>query len=106
MGGGGYYNPGEERQLITRIEVVRIRPQRVAGDSVDAWSVHYEGLARLEAGEDIIVLSVGQETEELTAPEIVDAAVDSLRQGRHHYTNVNAEYPTATTHPELFAGLK
>ena len=62
--------------------------QRISGESVDAWDVHYEGLARLEAGEDIIILSVGQETEELTPAAIVDAAVRSLQSGRHHYTPV------------------
>ena len=62
---------------------------RIAGDSVDSWDVHYDGLARQEAGEDIIMLSVGQETDEVTAAHIVDAAVDSLRAGRHHYTAVN-----------------
>ena len=62
---------------------------RTAGDSVDTWEVHYEALARKEAGEDIIILSVGQETEEFTPANIVDAAVDSLRRGRHHYTSVN-----------------
>ena len=63
--------------------------ERIAGDSVDAWEVHYEGVARKEAGEDIIVLSVGEEIEEFTPAGIVDAAVDSLRNGRHHYTSVN-----------------
>ena len=62
---------------------------RIAGDSVDVWDVHYDGLARKEAGEDIIVLSVGEEREEFTPSHIVDAAVDSLRAGRHHYTSVN-----------------
>ena len=63
--------------------------ERIAGDSVDAWEVHYAGLARKEAGEDIIVLSVGEEREEFTPVHIVDAAVASLRAGRHHYTPVN-----------------
>ena len=63
--------------------------ERIAGESVDAWDVHYEGLARLEAGEDIIVLSVGQETEEVTDGRIVNAAITSLNAGRHHYTPVN-----------------
>ena len=63
--------------------------ERISGESVDVWDVHYDGLARLEAGEDIIMLSVGQETEELTPTNIVDAAVESLRAGRHHYTSVN-----------------
>jgi len=62
---------------------------RIGGDGVDAWQVHYDALARLEAGEDIIVLSIGQETEEQTPARIVDVAIDSLRAGRHHYTPVS-----------------
>jgi len=62
--------------------------ERIAGDSVDAWDVHYRAMARLDAGEDIILLSVGQETDEVTPGPIVDAAVESLRSGRHHYTPV------------------
>ncbi len=62
--------------------------QRISGESVDAWKVHYEGLARREAGEDVIILSVGQETDEHTDDEIVNSAVDSLRNGRHHYAQV------------------
>ncbi len=61
---------------------------RISGESVDAWEVHYEGMARSEAGEDIIVLSVGQETDEVTADVIVESAVASLRSGRHHYTRI------------------
>ncbi len=63
--------------------------ERVGGRGADAWEVHYQGLARLEAGEDIIVLSVGQEEDHCTPTPIVDVAVDSLRRGRHHYTPVN-----------------
>lgn len=62
--------------------------ERISGDSVDVWDVHYRGLARLEAGEDIILLSVGQETEELTPAPIVDCATRSLHAGRHHYSAV------------------
>ena len=62
--------------------------ERIAGDSVDAWDVHYRGMAQLDAGEDIILLSVGQESDETTPEPIVEAAVNSLRNGRHHYTPV------------------
>ncbi len=65
--------------------------KRIGGKSVDGWAVHYEALLRKDAGEDIIVLSVGQESGETTPTIIVDAAVQSLRQGRHHYTPVNGE---------------
>ncbi len=63
--------------------------QRTAGDNVDAWSVHFDGLARREAGEDVIVLSIGEEIDESTPPAIVEAAIRSLRDGRHHYTPVD-----------------
>ncbi|MDD9874511.1 MAG: pyridoxal phosphate-dependent aminotransferase [Gammaproteobacteria bacterium] len=66
--------------------------ERTAGDGVDAWQVHYDALARLEAGDDIILLSVGQETEERTPAHIVDAAIDSLRAGRHHYPPVSGNH--------------
>ncbi len=62
--------------------------ERIAGDTVDAWDVHYSAMARLDAGEDIILLSVGQETDETTPQPVVEAAVSSLRNGRHHYTPV------------------
>lgn len=64
---------------------------RIAGKSVSAWNVHYEALARVAAGEDVIVLSVGQETNETTPQPVVEAGVRSMRAGRHHYTDVQGE---------------
>jgi len=38
-----------------------------------------------------VFLSVGQEADEVTPKVIVDAAVQSLREGRHHYTDVSGD---------------
>ena len=62
---------------------------RLAGENSNAWDVHYEAVARAQAGEDIIVLSVGQESDQRTPDHIVASAIDSLRRGRHHYTPVD-----------------
>ena len=64
---------------------------RISGPSVDSWQVHYQAAARLNAGEDIYLLSVGQESYEYTDERIVQTAINSLKAGRHHYTPVEGE---------------
>ena len=64
---------------------------RISGKSVDSWAVHYKAAERLNAGDDIYLLSVGQESYEYTDSRIVDAAINSLNAGRHHYTPVEGE---------------
>ncbi len=59
--------------------------ERIAGHGARAWDIHYVAQQRRDRGEDVIVLSVGDPDFDTPDP-IVDAAVDSLRQGRHHYT--------------------
>ncbi|MEM7403743.1 MAG: pyridoxal phosphate-dependent aminotransferase [Pseudomonadota bacterium] len=51
----------------------------------DAWRVHYAALRRRQAGEDVVVLTVGDPDFDTPAP-IVDAAVDAMRGGDTHYT--------------------
>ncbi len=58
---------------------------RIAGDGARAWDIHTLAQQRLERGEDVIVLSVGDPDFD-TPGAIVDVAIDSLRRGRHHYT--------------------
>ena len=65
--------------------------QRIGGESADVWQVHYEAAARLRAGDDIILLSVGQENNEVTPEPIQQAAISSIANGRHHYTPVAGE---------------
>lgn len=64
---------------------------RISGKSVDSWEVHYRAAERLSAGDDIYLLSVGQESYQHTDERIVDAAIQSLQAGRHHYTPVEGE---------------
>jgi len=64
----------------------------------DPWEVHAIACERAEAGEDIIMLSIGQEADERTPDLIVDSAINSLKQGDHHYTDVNGS-------PELRASI-
>ena len=66
---------------------------RIRDSGTDAWAVHTEAVARIARGEEIILLSIGQESDEQTPSDIVEAAVTSLRNGRHHYTDVSGEEP-------------
>ena len=59
--------------------------ERIAGQGARAWDIHYAAQKRLDQGDDVIVLSVG-DPDFNTPTAIVEAAVDSLRRGRHHYT--------------------
>ena len=64
---------------------------RVAGitpSGKDGWEVHVEGLARRQAGEPIIMLSVGDHDFH-TPAETVEAAVREVRAGHHHYTQIS-----------------
>lgn len=53
----------------------------------DGWEVHFAAWQRLEAGEDIIMLSVGDHDFH-TPSETVEAGVTALRAGHHHYTQL------------------
>ena len=63
------------------------RTQRFAGTGSTAWDVHYQATADKSAGRDVVVMSVG-DYEVATPKPIVDSAVQALRDGDTHYTNV------------------
>ena len=51
----------------------------------DGWEVHFEAMMRRQAGEPIIMLSVGDH--DFHSPEqTVEACVRAVRSGHHHYT--------------------
>lgn len=53
----------------------------------DGWEVHFAAMTRKQAGEDIIMLSVGDH-DFATPEETVAACVSALRDGFHHYTQL------------------
>ncbi|HGY9626597.1 pyridoxal phosphate-dependent aminotransferase [Pseudomonas putida] len=64
--------------------------QRIAGDGAAAWDIHYRALAMQAEGRDILLLSVGDPDFDTPAP-IVEAAIDSLRNGHTHYSDVRGK---------------
>ena len=73
-------------------ETVRYAPlvDRIGGPGAAAWDIHFRAQARKEAGEDIILLTVGDPDFD-TPATITDVAVASMRGGRTHYTPSGGE---------------
>jgi len=61
------------------------RTDRLAGLGSERWAVHQRAIVRQSAGDEIVMLSIG-ERDTPTPAAIVDAAIDSLRRGRIHYS--------------------
>lgn len=61
--------------------------QRIGGQAVSAWDIHYAAIEARGRGEDVIVLSVG-DPDFATDGAICERAVEALRQGDTHYTHV------------------
>lgn len=76
---------------------------RVSGEGVDTWEVHSRARARVAAGEDVIVLSVGEEQTADTAGYIVEAGVAAIREGRSRYTGMRGIEPLRRAIAEDFA---
>lgn len=76
----------------------------VQGEGSAVWQVHDRAVARQKAGEDVIVLSIG-DPDFATPASIVDRAVASLRSGTTHYTDAQGKYKLreliASRHQEL-----
>ena len=65
--------------------------ERIAGESAEVWDIHNEARKRFENGEDVIMLSIGEESDETTPASIQQEAIASIQRGRHHYTQVVGE---------------
>ena len=61
--------------------------ERISGQGVAAWDIHYAANAAQRNGEDVIILSVGDP--DFPTPDfITDAAIHALREGDTHYTEI------------------
>jgi len=58
---------------------------RIKGESVAAWTTHYEAREAQLRGEDVIVLSIGDPDLEMPAP-VLERAIETLRAGDVRYT--------------------
>lgn len=63
------------------------RVSNIVSSGKDGWEVHFAAWQRRQAGEDILMLSVGDHDFD-TPHDTVEACVEALRSGRHHYTNL------------------
>ena len=61
--------------------------ERISGEGARAWAVHYEAMRRRRAGQEVIILSVGDPDFD-TPPAIVAEAKASLDRGRTHYSGI------------------
>ncbi|MDT4789819.1 LL-diaminopimelate aminotransferase [compost metagenome] len=61
--------------------------KKMAGPGTAAWDIHYAAIAAQRAGEDVIVLSIGDP--DIATPEpITNAAIEALQAGDTHYCDV------------------
>jgi arginine:pyruvate transaminase len=63
------------------------RISNITPSGKDGWEVHFAAWARKQAGEDIVMLSVGDHDFD-TPAETVEACVTAVRAGHHHYTQL------------------
>ncbi len=60
---------------------------RIGGEGAEAWEVHSQAVQRKSAGEDVILLTIGDPDFD-TPSAIVEATVDELRAGNTHYAGL------------------
>jgi len=63
------------------------RISNIVSSGRDGWEMHFAAWKRKQAGEPILMLSVGDHDFD-TPPETVEACIAALRQGHHHYTQL------------------
>ncbi len=85
----GWYTDAMKFSSLT--DRIQEKSQATGFESIDPWAVHTMATQRVAEGQNITLLSIGQEVNEVTPELIVDQAINSLRSGRHHYADVRGE---------------
>jgi arginine:pyruvate transaminase len=65
--------------------------QRIGGEGAAAWNIHYRALEMKRGGRDVIILTIGEPDFD-TPPDIVEAAVRALHDGRTHYGHITGDF--------------
>ena len=79
----------EEREAESLMPRPSSRISGIVPSGKDGWEVHSAAWARKQAGEDIIMLSVGDHDFD-TPTETIEACVTAVRGSNHHYTPLPA----------------
>jgi len=65
--------------------------ERIAGESAEVWDIHNEARKRFKNGDNVIMLSIGEESDKTTPASVQQEAIASIQRGRHHYSQVVGE---------------
>ena len=79
---------------------------RIGGKGAQAWRVHYEAEAAKKQGRDAVLLSVG-DPDLQTPAAVMDRAIEALKNGDTHYTEVAGidKLRTAIAEQSTFDGV-
>jgi arginine:pyruvate transaminase len=76
--------------------------ERISGQGVAAWDIHNAAFEARRCGEDVIILSVGDP--DFPTPDfITDAAIQALREGDTHYTEIAGRQALRRPSPHAMA---
>lgn len=69
--------------------------KRISGDGPEAWRTHGRARVRQRAGDDVIILSIGDPDFDTPRP-IIEAAYQALNDGHTHYADLVGTQPLRT----------
>jgi len=84
--------PGDGHETVTMKDPdISGLAARICRGGGNAWGVLVEARKRKREGQDVLILSIGEDANATSPAHIADAGVASIQSGRHHYTGVAGE---------------